>query len=603
MIRIWINLLWLWFYCDSWRYAIRVAALKWRSRQVPREAIPLRILLLRLVRRAVQRLLTLLRATEARLLRSLRSLICLASSVATRVIVSVQLIIRRAVSGIRAISTIVRYQGDRIIYLHQSLVRRATHSLFDRLSQSNNKRPILLYFSRQMEKGALSADAISDLLSIALEAGEREFVESCVEALRLRFPKLIEIQRGAATKCFLKGEYEIAEAIWSRVEDYRVAEIESRDLDHKGIRYLGPHWFIAIGHIAHLDTFLKYQILNGEPKRTFVPVIPPHIVIPNKYFLDLWRPLLNWVDEEMVLPQLSLDSQAILQEDFWSLRLAPGRALMFNKAGAHVQHEWAEQKRPTLLILPEGDRLRGWAILEDLGIPAGSWFVCLHVREPGFHQAWHDKNPGTRNANIETYREAIDAIVDAGGYVIRVGDASMRPIEGIPGLLDYALSDIKSDFMDIFLCAECRFFIGTNSGLGLVPPVFGKPCVMTNWSPIAIPNWYPNDLFIPKLVRSIKDNRLLTFAELLESGSGWMQFQKYFIDHGLEVIDNTSEEICDVVLEMMDQLTGQASYYLDDDDRRVAFEALLEKHVQYIGSRIGRDFLKRYKHLLPSTSR
>jgi putative glycosyltransferase (TIGR04372 family) len=155
--------------------------------------------------------------------------------------------------------------------------------------------------------------------------------------------------------------------------------------------------------------------------------------------------------------------------------------------------------------------------------------------------------------------------------------------------------------MDVFLCATCSFFIGTNSGLGLVPPAFGVPCVLTNWSPIAIPQWYPQDLFVPKLVRSDRDNRLLTFEELYATPAGWKQFEEYFSDHGLRVIDNTPDELRDVVVEMFERVSGAASYTADDERRRAEFERLAAHYTGYVGSRIGRDFLKEHYGLLGLT--
>ena len=78
-----------------------------------------------------------------------------------------------------------------------------------------------------------------------------------------------------------------------------------------------------------------------------------------------------------------------------------------------------------------------------------------------------------RNADVVTYLPAIREVIARGGYIIRLGDSSMRPLPKEKGIVDYALSNAKSEFMDLFLCSTCKFFIGTNSGLGLVPPIFG----------------------------------------------------------------------------------------------------------------------------------
>jgi len=73
-----------------------------------------------------------------------------------------------------------------------------------------------------------------------------------------------------------------------------------------------------------------------------------------------------------------------------------------------------------------------------------------------------------RNANISDYTDAMRAIVARGGWCIRVGDPTMRPLDPIPGVVDYARSSSKSDWMDLFLCARCRFFLGNTSGYSVL---------------------------------------------------------------------------------------------------------------------------------------
>jgi putative glycosyltransferase (TIGR04372 family) len=569
MTRIWITILWLWYYLDSWRYAVRVAYLRLKSRGRPRSQISLTSLIVA----KLQKIFCWLGKRSW------------ASGVASAT---------WAFRVVRYLGHIVKLPFRRGLHFHRSITGRATYVLFDRLLRAKNKPQLIRYFSQRLERGKLSSNDISGLLAIALESGERKLADRCVEFFFAQYPQRIDDHRGAAVRCFLQGEYDTAEAIWSRLEEFRFTEIERRSLDKHAIRYLGPSWFIAIGHIAHLDTLLKYQILNQVPPKRYVPIIPAQIKIPNQYFLDLWKPLLAPPGVPDDLPVLPFEDVSLLQDEFWNLRVAPNKALMFSKAGAEVQRAWEKQKLGPLLALPEADCARGWEELNAMGVPSGSWFVCLHVRESGFHQAWHDTNPGTRNADITTYREAIAAIVARGGYVVRLGDASMTPLPDEPGLIDYALSSAKCDFMDIFLCAECRFFVGTNSGLGLIPPIFGKPCAMTNWSPIAIPQWYPNDLFIPKLVCSVADGRLLSFQELFSTPAGWAQFEKYFKDSGLTVIDNTSDEICAVVLEMMDRLDGNESRTEEEKRWTEMFECLSRDYAGYVGSRIGKEFLRKH---------
>ena len=58
----------------------------------------------------------------------------------------------------------------------------------------------------------------------------------------------------------------------------------------------------------------------------------------------------------------------------------------------------------------------------------------------------------------------IKEVISRGGAVFRVGDKSMTPLPKTKGLIDYPFSNLKSDFMDIFLAATSKFVVGTASG-------------------------------------------------------------------------------------------------------------------------------------------
>ena len=42
-------------------------------------------------------------------------------------------------------------------------------------------------------------------------------------------------------------------------------------------------------------------------------------------------------------------------------------------------------------------------------------------------------------------------------------------------IIDYANSNLRSEFMDIFLGAKCNFCISTGHGFDMLPYVFNKP--------------------------------------------------------------------------------------------------------------------------------
>jgi putative glycosyltransferase (TIGR04372 family) len=225
--------------------------------------------------------------------------------------------------------------------------------------------------------------------------------------------------------------------------------------------------------------------------------------------------------------------------------------------------------------------------------------VVLHVREPGFHSAWHEHHVGTRNADIKSYDKVIDFVLSKGGWVVRGGDASMSALEPRKGVIDYAVGAHKHPAMDIYLCADCSYFIGTNSGFSVIPPLFGKRCGLTNWSPIAIPNWYLDDLYIPKLVRKTSENRHLSFEEMYGSFAGWSQFARDFVHSDFVLEDNTQEDLQELAEELHNEIFNPADAPdAADCSRLKRFNDIATAQGSYVGSRVGARFLRKYAHLL-----
>lgn len=177
-----------------------------------------------------------------------------------------------------------------------------------------------------------------------------------------------------------------------------------------------------------------------------------------------------------------------------------------------------------------------------MGIPLTDWFVCLHVSE--------NRPLIPRNASIRNYIEAIKVITAAGGWVVRLGDATMTPLSPMERVIDYAHTRHKSELMDLYLISQCRFFIGLSSGPPLVATLFRKPLVIVNmtlWSidfPLKV-----GDLALMKHVFSRSHDRYLSIKEILEEPFAVQVMST--VSEGYEIAENTSEEIREVVAEFL----------------------------------------------------
>jgi putative glycosyltransferase (TIGR04372 family) len=206
------------------------------------------------------------------------------------------------------------------------------------------------------------------------------------------------------------------------------------------------------------------------------------------------------------------------------------------------------------------------------------------------------------NANIEDYLPAIKEITRRGGWVIRIGDPAMKPLPLMRNVLDYCHSKIRADWMDVFLAARCRFFLGTSSGPCYIPQSYGVPCVLTNWWPPAQRPWHPDDIFVPKLLRRIATGEILSLEKSLEEPFGYCNSIDYLSEaHGVVVQDSDPEDIHLAVVEMLERAAGQAKY----DERDIAMRERAERTYASIAMRLynssgafgsaslARDFLRR----------
>lgn len=483
--------------------------------------------------------------------------------------------------------------ASRVKYIHRKIASHAVYAAVESYQDEHSALEALEILNGQLvTRMAQPYEKIAAIL-LALKGNAIDKARIYATELLERYPDAYSYHQNAATWFFVYGHYAEAMRIWGDSAEIKERVIQEQGLDRLGLRILGGSWLLAIGHIAHIDVYLKHKIMSGHASQRTIMPMPRVVNVSNMTLLNCWAKHIE-IRPSGWSSGLSQKECDILQDDFWSLRFGPGDTRMFSHAGAEVQARWEKRGFGPLLELPRDIEERGWSTLGSLGLPRGQWFVCLHVREAGFHKAWHEKHPGIRNADILTYLKAVRRIIDAGGWVFRVGDPTMVRLPPQKGLIDYAHAEIKSEEMDVFLCAKARFFIGTNSGLGLVPPIFGVPCAMTNWVPIALPQWYGRDRFIPKTIYSEKRGRALSLTELLSSPAAWQQFQSYFDDAGLEVQDNTEDEIDELIVELLEETDGHE--YLTPEDKLLVqgYDYLVEKNKSYVGARLGRACLRRH---------
>jgi putative glycosyltransferase (TIGR04372 family) len=200
--------------------------------------------------------------------------------------------------------------------------------------------------------------------------------------------------------------------------------------------------------------------------------------------------------------------------------------------------------------------------LKSVGLIDGQKFVCLHVRDSSYlAKSWnyfgysqgHDwSHHDYRNSKISTYVAAAEALADMGYVVFRMGAVVEKPlISKHPGVIDYATNGMRTEFLDIFLGANCTFCVSTGSGWDSIPQIFRRPSLYVNYLPVFTIECVVRDLLIyPKILQDRVNKNTLGLAEIIERGIQTTHDTHYYASAAAEFREMNSEELVEAVAEM-----------------------------------------------------
>ncbi len=318
-----------------------------------------------------------------------------------------------------------------------------------------------------------------------------------------------------------------------------------------------------IGHFAaNTELYLCEQDVGiNVPKQRYVDLF--YIggnSICNYQLATMWKRVLR------IWPSWFLASVSRLNG------LVPGGAI--HNIGDNTQHDRdvhnLTDRFPPHLQFTSEEEIRGEFGLRNMGIPSGAKFICLNVRDSAYlenHQPSHDWSyHNYRDSNIQNYVLAAEELASRGYYIIRMGAKVKNAMNASHSrVIDYATNGSRSEFMDIYLGAKCDFCISTSSGFEAIPLIFRRPIVFVNMVPFGyLFTFCRKFLGITRHHFSVRENRILTLSEIFGQGLCFSTHVSTYESKGIKLIENTPEEIRDVVIEMVERLDGTWQEHKDD---------------------------------------
>lgn len=193
------------------------------------------------------------------------------------------------------------------------------------------------------------------------------------------------------------------------------------------------------------------------------------------------------------------------------------------------------------LQLTEAQEAEARRHLASIEVEPGDRFAVLHVRESGYNarETFND----WRNSDIRNYEKGVRRVTEAGIKIVRIGDATMRPVPwGFPGFIDLTSHADRNPAIDGYAIATCDLIIHTFSGPFSLGRMFGKPLLGLNgyFSDYLMPEpsgW----LWLPK--RYVSDGHSLGLAEILNRRLTRVIMGDQLKRAGVEFQENTPDEI------------------------------------------------------------
>ena len=208
-------------------------------------------------------------------------------------------------------------------------------------------------------------------------------------------------------------------------------------------------------------------------------------------------------------------------------------------------------------------------LLNKFGIHKKDKFICLLIRDQEFlKKIYPNLNFETheyRNIDPLNFIDAAKILSKKGYYVFRMGKFQSKKFEtSDPKIIDYANSDYRNDFLDIFLSAHCNFFLTTMSGLDNLLPIFNIPTIVIPLN-LAIARQYKNYLISTKTFLD-PNNKKVSLKELFEKNLIFRQKKEDFDNANIRPIDPSPDQLTKLVIEMDEHIINSKPYTKEEND-------------------------------------
>ena len=237
--------------------------------------------------------------------------------------------------------------------------------------------------------------------------------------------------------------------------------------------------------------------------------------------------------------------------------------------------------------------------------------VCLNVRDEtyldislGVSSQYHS----FRDSEIITYLAAAESLAEMGYTVFRMGAIVKEPlISKHPRVIDYATNGMRTEFLDIYLGAKCKFCVSTGTGWDSIPQIFRRPSLYVNLLPIFDDLCVVRHLLIyPKILKDSVSDSTLSIEETICRSVAKSHNTHSYTTQGVNFQNLSSEELVEAVTEMAQRVEGTFVETPEQKEMQAKLKRTLSTHPKLqpspnyypIRAQFASCFLSRYPNFL-----
>ena len=339
--------------------------------------------------------------------------------------------------------------------------------------------------------------------------------------------------------------------------------------------------FHRFGHLAlEPEIYLgELEIGAAQRDRRRFPItvqwwsLGPKKLQANRYLATKWKQVIR------VLPSWWIDALHSVGTKISVLRLVEPHMSIRGSLNSL-------DRTDAQLELTDTEIAEGMSQLRAIGVNPDKPYACLVVRDGGYYASLGEKESdgySFLNFDISTFEQAALSLVQRGYQVVRMGAGSAVTFgAGHPSVIDYANSNLRSEFLDIYIAATCSFAVSTQTGPDAVCLAFRRPVCyidVTRYSQFFFGTklawWNPAELW--------QGDSRLTLQDILRGPVFWIKDPNDFIREGIRQVRSSAERIDHLVMSFVNSFESDLRQVSSEDITTRTVQKLIEDQTGTVG--------------------